>query len=359
MLDNPSFETILARMQQSFQAQAGFHPDDASDIGIRMKVLAGEVFSLYHAFHWLKKQAFPQTAQDDFLALHAQQRGLSRKPALAASGSLTFSRQTALAYDLTIPAGTVASTQGDAPLRFATTQASVLKAGYTSVSVPAAALAPGAGSNAAAGTVCVLVTPPPGIESVSNTAPFSGGVDAESDDLLRTRLLQSYAQVSNGTNPEFYRAFALQFDGVQSVGVVPQEDGPGTLSLYLAARGGAPDEALLTEIQNEINKIREITVTVTVKAAAQKTVRLACYLQPLDPYSFDEVKPICDQAMRDYFASLSVGQPFIMTHLGKALLATGAVKNYRFYSVSADTAVANTEIAVPGTVSWTKMTSTV
>lgn len=359
MLSDPSYESILERMQQSFQDLAGFHPDDASDIGIRMKVLAGEVFSLYHAFHWLKNQVFPQTAHDDCLALHAQQRGLSRKPALAASGSLSFSRKNPLAYDLTIPSGTIASTGGENALRFATSQPAVLKAGYTSVSVPAAALAPGADSNAALGTVCVLVTPPPGIEAVTNAAPFSGGTDAESDDLLRARLLQSYAQISNGTNPEFYRSFALQFDGIQSAGVVPQEDGAGTLSLYLATRGGAPDDALLQEIQNQINQIREITVSVTVKPAAEKSIRLACYLQPLDPYSFEEVKPICEQAMQDYFHSLSVGQPFIMTHLGQALLKTGAIKNYRFYSVSADTAVSNTEIAVPGTVSWTKMNSTV
>lgn len=344
-------------MQLSFEQSAGFSPDDASDIGIRLKVLAGEVFSLYHAFDWLKKQAFPQTAQEECLSLHAQQRGLSRKPALAASGSLSFSRTNPLAYDLTIPAGTVAATSGDQPLQFVTSAPAVLKAGYTSVSVQARALAPGAASNAALGTVCVLVTPPPGIEAVVNDSPFSGGADAESDSLLRERLLQSYAQVSNGTNPQFYRSFALQFDGIQSAGVVPKEDGAGTVSLYLAARGGTPSDDLLAEIQRQINELREINVTVSVKAATQKTVRVACYLLPLEPYSFDDIKPICQAALEQYFQSLSVGQPFLLSHLGRALLETGAVKNYRFYSVSADTAVANTEIAVPGAIAWTKMPS--
>ncbi len=358
-MQDQSFSSILTRMQQSFSELAGFSPDDASDIGMRLKVLAGEVFSLYHAFDWLKNQVFPQTAQGEFLDLHAKQRGLSRKPALSASGSLAFSRQNPLPYDLTIPAGTIVSTDGDHPLQFATSVPAILKAGYASVSVAAKALAPGADSNAALGAVCVLVTPPPGIEACVNDTPFSGGVDAESDDGLRARLLQSYAQVSNGTNPQFYRSFAMQFDGIQSAGVVPREDGPGTVSLYLAARGGVPDSALLAEIQSQLNELREINVTVSVKPAVQKSIRLACYLQPLAPYSFDDIKPLCDQALAGYFASLSVGEPFVMAHLGRALLETGAVRNYRFYSVSADTAVASTEIAVPGVVTWTKMTSSV
>ncbi len=40
-----TYESILSRMQDRFQELAGFPADDASDIGIRLKVLAGELFS--------------------------------------------------------------------------------------------------------------------------------------------------------------------------------------------------------------------------------------------------------------------------------------------------------------------------
>ena len=46
-MEMPSYESIVQRMQEEFEKQAGFVPDDASDIGIRMKVLAGELFSCY------------------------------------------------------------------------------------------------------------------------------------------------------------------------------------------------------------------------------------------------------------------------------------------------------------------------
>ena len=72
-------------MRETFSDKAGFSPDDASDIGIRLKVLAGEIYSACSQAEFLKRQAFPQTAEGDFLDLHARQRGISRKPAIPSS----------------------------------------------------------------------------------------------------------------------------------------------------------------------------------------------------------------------------------------------------------------------------------
>ena len=51
-----TYESILSRMQDQFQELAGFPADDASDIGIRLKVLAGELFSACTNLDWLKRQ---------------------------------------------------------------------------------------------------------------------------------------------------------------------------------------------------------------------------------------------------------------------------------------------------------------
>ena len=40
-----TYSEILERMQNEFEKNAGYVPDNASDIGIRMKTLAGEIFS--------------------------------------------------------------------------------------------------------------------------------------------------------------------------------------------------------------------------------------------------------------------------------------------------------------------------
>ena len=57
-----TYEEILGRMQGTFEELAGYPADDASDIGIRLRVLAGEVYSLTAAMDWLEQQFFAQSA---------------------------------------------------------------------------------------------------------------------------------------------------------------------------------------------------------------------------------------------------------------------------------------------------------
>ena len=47
-----SYEEILERMKNKFTELSGSNVNDDSDIGIRMKVLAGEIFSLQNNVNW-------------------------------------------------------------------------------------------------------------------------------------------------------------------------------------------------------------------------------------------------------------------------------------------------------------------
>ena len=57
-----TYGEILARMKAKFAELSGATVNDDSDVGIRMKVLAGEVLSLQSNAQWLKNQMFAQTA---------------------------------------------------------------------------------------------------------------------------------------------------------------------------------------------------------------------------------------------------------------------------------------------------------
>ena len=105
--------------------------DDASDLGIRMKVLAGKFF-LVSQCGLAQAAGVPQTAQGEYLTMRGDStRGLKRKPALSAAGTLTFSRQNPLAYHLAIPLGTSYSTEGETAARFQTSRAAILKSGIS------------------------------------------------------------------------------------------------------------------------------------------------------------------------------------------------------------------------------------
>lgn len=346
-----SYDEIMARMKDQFTSLAGYAPDDASDIGIRMKVLAGEIYSICSAVDWLKMQTFAQSAQGDQLDLRAQERGLERKQPVAAEGTLTFSRSTPLWYNAGIPLGTVCSTAGDNPVRYVTTQEGTLPQGELSITVPAIAEQGGKSGNTQPATVLVLVTPPPAIDSVSNPISFVGGEDSESDSELRSRLMQSYINISNGTNAAFYRECALQYDGIHSVGVVPRENGAGTVSLYLGGKGGVPPGDIVAQVQSDLNQLREINVTVKTVAAQAVPVNIEIAITPVNSVGTDEANAACRQAIQDYFDDLSVGESVILTALGVHILSTGKIKNYAFTSsVTTDKAMNANQLAVCGTV---------
>jgi len=346
-----SYDEILARMKEQFVSLAGYSPDDASDIGIRMKVLAGEVYSIYSAIDWLKMQTFAQSAQGDQLDLRAQERGVARKQPVAAEGTLVFQRSTPLWYNAGVPLGTVCSTSGDNPVRYITTQEGTLLQGQLSITVPAKAEQGGSSGNAQPGTITVLVTPPPAIESVRNAVAFTGGEDSESDSELRSRLMQSYASISNGTNAAFYRECALRYDGVHSVGVVSRENGAGTVGLYLGGKGGVPPDDVIAQVQSDLNQIREVNVTVHVAAAQAVPVNIELAVTPTANFGTDEAYAACRQAIQAYFEQLAVGESVILTALGVDIFATKKIKNYAFTSfVTTDRAMNRNQLAVCGTV---------
>lgn len=99
------FEEIYAHMAKEYKTLAGVEPEDAADVSIRLKVLAGELYTVLCAAESLKLNCFPQTAAGEALDLHAEERGLVRKDAVKSVGTLTFSRRTALSYAAEIPRG--------------------------------------------------------------------------------------------------------------------------------------------------------------------------------------------------------------------------------------------------------------
>jgi Uncharacterized homolog of phage Mu protein gp47 len=243
----------------------------------------------------------------------------------------------------------VCSTTGSEPVRYVTLEETILPQGELSVSVPARAEAGGRAGNTQSGTVTVMVTSPPSMESVTNSAAFTGGEDSESDGELRGRLMQSYSGVSNGTNASFYREFALQYDGVHSVGVVPRESGAGTVGVYLGGRGTVPSDDMVAQVRAGLGKVREINVSVHVAAAQIVPVNVEVSVVPAKNVTNEEAVAAADQAVLDYFSRLAVGEPVIVAAMGAAILATGTAVNYNFTSsVITDRTMSANQLAVCG-----------
>ena len=104
-----TIDEIFGEMLSCLEEQTGLEPEPGCDLSVRMYAVAAQVYALYIQAQWVTRQAFPQTAESDYLDLHGQLRGLTRKQATQALGSIRFTAQSSDTAR-TIPQGTVCLT---------------------------------------------------------------------------------------------------------------------------------------------------------------------------------------------------------------------------------------------------------
>ena len=318
-----------------------------------MYALAAQVYALYVQADWVTRQAFPQTAEGEYLDYHAQLRSLERKPALPAQGTVRFTAGEAAQSDRAIPEGTVCMTAG--LVRFATTQAAVLPAGELTVDVPVQALEPGTAGNVSAQTVVSMAVAPMGIASCTNPQAFAGGADGEGDEELRARILDTFRRLPNGANAAFYEQGALSFDQVAAAAVIPKPRGVGSVDVIVSTLAGTPGEELLEQLQDYFEQRREIAVDVQVKAPTPVTVNVAVQVKAKGGWDKTQVLDQVEETLEGWFDGKLLGQDVLLARLGSLIYGCDGVENYAVSAPAADLAVDADELPVLGTLSVEEM----
>lgn len=344
-------DEIYQEMLALFCQTSGYAPHASCDLAARLYAAAAQIQSLYHQAQWVLDQCFPQTAQGIYLEQHAALRGITRSGAARAAGIIRFGT-TAAAADLTIAAGTVCLTETG--VRFATTEDAVLRAGAQYVDVPAAALEGGSAGNVAAGTIVILSAIPAGISSCTNPAAFSGGLDSETDEELRLRLLDSYKRLPNGANAAYYEQTALSYADVAAAKAVGRPRGVGSVDVYIATLAGIPDQELLATMEAYLQEQREISVDLQVLAPTPEKVDISVSILPAEGISFDAARAQAETALRAAFTGTLLGQGVTLAYLGDLLYHLAGVKNYRFIAPTDDVPAADTTLPTLGTLTITQ-----
>lgn len=197
---------------------------------------------------------------------------LARLPASYATGVVTFSRLVPTLPAL-IPPGTLLRTT-DAAHTFAVSKdlsnsqwdpaqgGYVVPAGTISADVPVVAAVAGAAGNIQAGTISLIASAVPGIDSVINSAPFANGLDAESDTALRARFQAFMASRSRATPAAVGYAIVSVQQGL-SYTIVENADASGgsrlgSFVVTVDDGSGSPSQALLSAIYAAIDQIRPL-----------------------------------------------------------------------------------------------------
>ena len=327
-------EEIYTALLENFRQRIGKDVSHSCDLAVRLYAVAAQLEALYAQSDWVERQAFPQTAEEKYLDYHAEMRGLTRNPAVCAEGTMQFTVRNSAAEAVDIPKGTVCL--NGRGIRYETLASAVISVGETQVSVPARAVEPGAAGNTGGHTVLSMSVPPVGVVGCTNPAPFTGGEDAESDESLRARILDSYQRLPNGANAAFYETQAMLYPGVAAARAVGRARGIGTVDVYIATTAGVPGSELLQAVQKDLAQKREIAVDVQVKAPKLQSVSVTLQLKATSDSDFETVKTAVQTAMQDYFTGERLGKPVLLSELYALLHKVPHLANYHILAPKAD-----------------------
>lgn len=148
-----------------------------------------------------------------------------RQQAVPSYGTVTFSTNTPVTQQITIPLGTQVIANINDPvfpsLTFVTTQAVILAVGQTSVDAPVQCTVAGSVGNIDANTIVGFASLQSiqGISSISNAAAMTGGADQEDDAAYKTRFQNTFLRNISGTD-DMFLALSVAQNGVTKANVV-------------------------------------------------------------------------------------------------------------------------------------------
>lgn len=196
-----TYDQILQRMADRLVARSSLSDvDDKAQVKAALSAFARELADAHYQTRNLLDLFSLDRAEGDDLDERIEDFPieLARKLAVAAVGSLVFSRN--VSGPIVVPTGTLVEVPGADPAIVAVTTAPVNVVGTTSGNVPAVIQTAGEIGNVAIDALTKFKgLRPSGVDAVTNPSPFSGGLDKESDDALRARVRAYIATLSRGT----------------------------------------------------------------------------------------------------------------------------------------------------------------
>lgn len=334
-----------------------------SDMAILGDVLAALANLHYGYLDWISKQAVPFTSTAEFLEAWAGLKGVTRKAATPWLGTITFTSSA------TIPSGTPI-VRGDGATYTSTADA-VPSAGVATVTAEADTA--GTAGNCDTGTVMTLGIAIAGAQvggAVASTT--TEGSDTETDDDLRSRMLEIYANPPQGGASSDYIEWATDVAGITRAWTFPNGMGPGTVTVYImldeVRAGGngfpvgtngvatsetrdAPATGDQLGVANAIFPLQPVTALVYVVAPTPHSVNFT--INGISTVS-STIKSQISAAIADVF--LRKGSPGGTISLSDIEAAIGAISGTEgFVITSPTTNITNSagQLPVLGTVTYT------
>lgn len=274
---------------------------------------------------------------DPFLLdYHADKWGMKRRAAVQSKAILQMTGD----EGVEIPAGFVVSTAASynrPSISFTTDEAVIL--GEEPVSVTITAVDAGADGNVGAHTIVIVDSPIKGLATIDNAAPAFGGIDEESDDSLRERVVE-YEQTQGisfvGSYID-YKRWALEVQGVGSVQVQGGENGDCTVKLILTGSDGNPaSEDICQDVYDHImrpdepsQRLASVCDLLIVKPATPVPVKITASVEMDGTVLMNDLKEELRLRLESYYHTDAIDENEVKyTSIGTIIRQCGGVTDY-------------------------------
>lgn len=249
-----------------------------NNLSIFAKVFAAAIHEIDLRTAWIYRQIFASTADGRHLERHAYEYGLARKPASRATG---YIETISTAANRFYPAGISFLSDG---VTFKTV-AQARSDENGAIRFLVRSLTPGAASNRAGGeglTLADVALYPALTNDITVAAEgLGGGAEAETDNLLRARVLDRKRRPPQGGAIGDYEQMALAVSGVTHAWAYSFASGPGTVGIWVLFDGrtnGIPTAADIATVQSAIDMKRLIRAESIVNAPVPVSVPITISL---------------------------------------------------------------------------------
>lgn len=257
-----------------------------------------EIWKYYTALEGVPDMIFITEDSGQYIDKKAADFGITRKPGVKASGSITLNGRAGTV----VPAGKVFLTLDG--LGFALDEQAVIPAEGT-VSGTITAQDVGEIYNVMAGEISVQQSPLSGLSSFT-AGETTGGADQETDAQLVARYYDYIQKPATSGNVYQYEQWAESVNGVGQAKIFPLWAGNGTVKVVISGQDyGVADPETVEACRAYIESVRPIGATVTVESAVSLEIRISAEVKLDSTITVSDIKPQFEKSVSDYLRNIA------------------------------------------------------
>ena len=281
-----------------------------------------------------------------------------RLAGVASAGAVTFGRYTTT-QAAQVPVGTLVKTNDGTQsftVNLDTTNAAYqadpsgatpgwfnLGVGVASVNVTVTNNAVGTAGNVLAGTIGLIASSAPGLDTVTNAGAFTNGMNAETDAALKARFALWFSSLSQGTPAAINAAVADVAQNLTWQQINNTDAGgnyrPGTVTVVIDDGSGATPSGTASLVAAAVQNVRAATINACVIAATALDANVSMTLTLVANANQATAVAAVEAALAAYIGALGVGDTLPYTRLAQlAYDSSSAITNISGLTLNGGTA---------------------